>query len=253
MMRVSQDRNPRRDVGLKPLTARSAVLSALLGTHPPRLSARHLVRVGELFGIPEGTVRVALSRMLRDREVAQANGTYRLTGRLLERQARQDESRAPRTREWKGDWEMAVVTAGRRPPASRAALRAELSAVRLAELREGVWLRPSNLVRPLPDPVIGQCRVFHARPERNPVVLAASLWDLEGWARHAARLLGAMKRASGLAEGFVVSAAVLRHLLSDPVLPAELLPSNWPGTELRRAYDAFESAYRAILREHLRG
>ncbi|TMR26179.1 hypothetical protein ETD96_41735, partial [Actinomadura geliboluensis] len=45
---------------IRPLTARSVVLSTLLGVHPPRLPARHLVRVGDLFGIAEGTIRVCL-------------------------------------------------------------------------------------------------------------------------------------------------------------------------------------------------
>jgi phenylacetic acid degradation operon negative regulatory protein len=32
---------------------------------------------------------------------------------------------------------------------------------------------------------------------------------------------------------------MVRHLLTDPVLPAELLPERWPGDELRAAYTAF--------------
>ena len=43
----------------KPMTARSVVASTLLGIEPPRLPARILVRSGELFGIAEGTTRVA--------------------------------------------------------------------------------------------------------------------------------------------------------------------------------------------------
>ena len=41
------------------LTARSVVASTLLGMSPPRLSSQLLVRSGELFGITEGTTRVA--------------------------------------------------------------------------------------------------------------------------------------------------------------------------------------------------
>ncbi len=61
----------RNELGLRPLTTRSVLLSTLLGAHPPRLRARHLVRVGRLFGIAEGTVRVALSRMVADGDVVQ--------------------------------------------------------------------------------------------------------------------------------------------------------------------------------------
>jgi phenylacetic acid degradation operon negative regulatory protein len=32
---------------------------------------------------------------------------------------------------------------------------------------------------------------------------------------------------------------VVRHLLTDPVLPEELLPEDWPGAALRGAYTSF--------------
>ncbi|MFB4275381.1 PaaX family transcriptional regulator C-terminal domain-containing protein [Nonomuraea sp. MTCD27] len=232
------------------LSARSAVLSALLGSHPPRLSARHLVRIGALFGIAEGTVRVALSRMVAAGDLLPADGQYTLSERLVERQARQDESRDPHTRPWDGTWEVAVVTAERRAPADRAAFRHAMGALRLAELREGTWLRPANLVRALPEIVTAQCTLIDGHPRRDPTPL---LWDLDGWAAEAGALERALDRAEGLAEGFLVSAAVLRHLLADPLLPEELLPAGWPGARLRARYDDFDRRYREVLQRHLRG
>ncbi|MEU1387632.1 MULTISPECIES: PaaX family transcriptional regulator C-terminal domain-containing protein [unclassified Nonomuraea] len=232
------------------LSARSAVLSALLGSHPPRLPARHLVRIGALFGIAEGTVRVALSRMVAAGDLTQQGGRYTLSERLVERQARQDESRDPHTRPWDGTWEVAVVTAERRAPADRAAFRHTMSALRMGELREGTWLRPANLVREWPETVTAQCTLIDGRPHRDPTPL---LWDLDGWAAEAGRLERALDRADGLAEGFLVSAAVLRHLLADPLLPAELLPAGWPGAALRARYDAFDHRYREVLRAHMEG
>ena len=52
-----------------------------------------------------------------------------------------------------------------------------------------------------------------------------------------------------LAPGFELSAAVLRHLQADPLLPAELLPEDWPGGHLRATYDGWDARYRATLRE----
>jgi phenylacetic acid degradation operon negative regulatory protein len=231
------------------LSARSAVLSALLGSHPPRLSARHLVRIGALFGIAEGTVRVALSRMVAAGDLLQSGGRYTLSERLVERQTRQDESRDPHTKPWDGTWEVAVVTAERRAPADRAALRQAMTALRLAELREGTWLRPANLVRAWPEIVTAQCTLIDGRPHGDPTSL---LWDLDGWAAEAHRLERALERADGLAEGFLVSAAVLRHLLADPLLPDELLPDGWPGAELRARYDDFDRRYREVLLLHLK-
>ncbi|MFP8945047.1 PaaX family transcriptional regulator C-terminal domain-containing protein [Streptomyces fenghuangensis] len=243
-----------RELALRPLTARSIVLSTLLGHHPPALPARALVRVGELFGIAEGTVRVALSRMVAAGDLAQtADGAYGLTARLLERQARQDDSRAPRTRKWRGEWEIAVVTAERRDAADRSALRQAMAALRLAELREGTWLRPANLLRPRPPVVTEQCTLLTGAPDGDPAELAAALWDLDGWAARARALAAtadAAAEAGDPARRFTVSAAVLRHLLADPLLPAALLPGDWPGAALRARYDAFEADLRAVLRRH---
>ncbi|SDH54481.1 PaaX family transcriptional regulator C-terminal domain-containing protein [Nonomuraea jiangxiensis] len=230
------------------LSARSAVLSALLGSHPPYLPARHLVRIGAVFGIAEGTVRVALSRMVAAGDLVQSGGRYTLSERLIERQARQDESRDPHTRPWDGTWEVAVVTAERRAPADRAALRHAMTALRLAELREGTWLRPANLVPAWPEIVTGQCTLIDGRPHGD---LTPLLWDLDGWAAEARRLRRALDGADGLAEGFLVSAAVLRHLLADPLLPPELLPADWPGAALRARYDDFDRHYREALLAHL--
>ena len=47
-----------------PLTARSALVSALLGEDPPELPVAHLVELAGLFGINPNRARVALSRMV---------------------------------------------------------------------------------------------------------------------------------------------------------------------------------------------
>jgi phenylacetic acid degradation operon negative regulatory protein len=237
--------------GLRPLTARSAVLSTLLGAHPPELSARSLVRVGELFGIAEGTIRVALSRMVAAGELTQSNGDYALTARLLARQARQDASRAPEVREWSGDWEIAVVTADRRPPTERTAFRQTMTALRLAELREGTWLRPANLARPLDGFAGTDCVVMTGRPLGEPDELVAALWDLTEWAARARLLHKALDAADALPERFILAAAVLRHFVADPLLPPELLPPEWPGDALRARYEDFDAAFQSVLRAHI--
>ncbi len=233
--------------GLRPLTARSAVLSTLLGAHPPRLPARSLVVVGELFGIAEGTIRVALSRMVAAGDLVQSNGDYALTSRLIQRQARQDAGRAPAVRAWSGEWEIAVVTADRRPPAERTAFRQTMAGLRLAELREGTWLRPANLARPLEV----DCVVLLGRPAGDPADLVAVLWDLGAWATRARSLREALDETDALPERFILAAAVLRHFVADPLLPPELLPPDWPGAALRARYEEFDTAFQSLLRAHL--
>jgi phenylacetic acid degradation operon negative regulatory protein len=236
----------------RPLSARSVVASTLLGMHPPVLPARVLVRSGELFGIAEGTTRTALSRMVAAGElVAEDGSSYRLVGRLLDRQARQDMSRRRHPWGWDGRWwRMAVVVADRRSAEERAALRASLLAARYAELREGVWTRPDNL--PGERPSAPGCEWIKGEFADAPA-MAATLWDLDGWATRAVELRGEVEAwtprlvAEGvdvLAPTFVLSADVLRHLQADPLLPRELLPRDWPGDALRRSYDAFDTAFK---------
>ncbi|MGW2294312.1 PaaX family transcriptional regulator C-terminal domain-containing protein [Streptomyces violaceorubidus] len=234
----------------RPLSARSVVLSLLLGTHPPELPARDLVRLVEGFDVGASTARAALSRMAAAGDLRRTETGYRLSERLLERQRRQDEALRPHTRAWDGDWETLVITATGRGPAARAELRTGLTALRLAELREGVWLRPANLDRPLPAGLDRVAERLLSRPEAPARELAARLWPLDDWADTARALLAHVDRAARPADRLTAFAAVVRHLLADPVLPAELLPPDWPGAALRDAYAHYQREQSGQVRAH---
>src|SRR4051794_32393527 len=92
----------------RPLSARSVMASLLLGRTPPSAPVADLVRWCALFGISEGTARVALHRMAAKDEIAGTDGVYRLAGRLARRQVRQETSLAPDVRRWGGEWRMAT-------------------------------------------------------------------------------------------------------------------------------------------------
>jgi phenylacetic acid degradation operon negative regulatory protein len=40
---------------------------------------------------------------------------------------------------------------------------------------------------------------------------------------------------------------VVRHLQLDPLLPAELIPQEWPGQDLRSAYRRFDEMFKQRL------
>ena len=229
---------------LPTLSARSVVLSLLLGSHPDSMSPAVLTRAGEHFGIPAATVRVALTRAVAAGDLVRVDGDYRLGERLVRRQQRQDEAVLDADRPWDGRWEMAVVVVTGRSGADRAALREVLTAHRLAELREGVWARPANLRRPrayADEPVL---RSFRAESD-DPAALVASLWDLDAWAVEGLRILRDLETTSEPALRLATAAALVRHLATDPLLPPLLLPDDWPGVRLRTGY----AAYQAELRE----
>ncbi|MFF8730584.1 PaaX family transcriptional regulator C-terminal domain-containing protein [Streptomyces sp. NPDC015171] len=233
--------------GLRPLSARSVVLSLLLGAHPPELPVKDLVRLVEPFGVGGSTLRAALSRMVSAGDLRRTDAVYRLSDRLLARQRRQDDAVRPRTRAWDGDWEMVVITATGRGPAERADLRTRLTALRLAELREGVWLRPANLDRPLPAGLGRVALTYTARPDEPARELAARLWPSAGWADTARALIAHASGTGRPADRLTAYAAAVRHLLTDPVLPSELLPPDWPGEALRTAYAGYRRELAAEL------
>ncbi|WP_068397741.1 PaaX family transcriptional regulator C-terminal domain-containing protein [Kribbia dieselivorans] len=230
---------------ISPLSARSVALSLLLGSHPPRMSARDLTTLGEHFGIAPATTRVALSRMASAGDLVLADGTYALAPRHLERRSVTEELMRPRCRPHSGMWRMAVVVDRGRSAARRAALRTDMMRHRFAELREGVWLRPDNLAShdaPQPEEV----RSFVTLPD-DERRLARELWDLDNWAETAHLLLDTLRSDGEAMLRLAAAAAAVRHLCTDPALPDELAPEHWPADELRWTYDD----YRAELAETL--
>lgn len=220
------------------MTARSVVLSVLLGAHPAWASAAELIRLTADFGIREATLRVALTRMVGAGDLIRSDDGYRLSDRLLARQRRQDDAMRPQTRAWHGYWHALIVTTVGTDARSRAALRTSMHHKRFGELREGVWMRPDNLDFELEPDVAHRVRVLRARDDA-PEQLAGQLWDLPEWNRAGDRLLDEMAEAVDIPGRFVVAAAMVRHLLTDPMLPTELLPADWPGARLRAAYYDF--------------
>ena len=249
-------------IGDRPLSARSVLATALLGADQPHLTVGELVEVASLFGISDGAARTCLWRMVSTGELIGDDGTYALTGGLLERRQRVDEAArindagaAP----WDGTWELAVISAERRSAADRLALRKAATALHLAELREGIWLRPDNLDRdrlPSLRAVLDrQCVHFHGAATDIPAETVRVLFGLNDWAVDSQRLTLAMRNelnveavvAADFAYQFALSITVVRHLQLDPLLPAELIPRQWPGHGLRSTYRRFDEVFKQRL------
>ncbi len=234
------------------MTARSVLASTLLGADQPELPVSHLVELSSLFGINANRARVALSRMVASGEVmTDGAGRYRLSGHLLDRQRRQNASRSGRTRRWRGDWRVVVITTTGSTAEVRSRRRRALTFARLAELRDGIWLRPDNLDVELPADLGPDTTGLSGRPD-DPDELVQRLWPTEAWAARARQLDDQLvarppRDWSDLEPGFLLSASVLRHFQADPLLPPELLPADWPGERLRAVYDEWDARYRRVL------
>src|ERR1700754_2060311 len=186
-------------IGDRTLSARSVLATALLGAPQPHLEVGELVAIASLFGISDGAARTCLWRMVFNGELVSDDGTYTLAGALLERRHRVDEASRIDDQAhppWDGTWELAVVSLERRSAADRLALRKAATALHLAELREGVWIRPDNLdpdrLPTLRAVLDRQCVHFHDAATGIPVETVRALFSLDDWAADARRLADAL-------------------------------------------------------------
>jgi phenylacetic acid degradation operon negative regulatory protein len=248
-------------IGNRPLSARSVLASALLGADQPHLTVAELVAVASLFGISDGAARTCLWRMVSNGELTADGGSYALAGRLLERRQRVDEASRiddAAGHRWDGTWELAIVSLERRPATDRLELRKAAIALHLAELREGVWIRPDNLDPqrlPTSRAVLDQqCTHFHNAATDITADKMRSLFSLDKWTDDAGALIEAMNVAlkpdkhddstESIRYKFALSIAVVRHLQLDPMLPVELIEDHWPGHTLRSTYRRFDDAFK---------
>lgn len=251
--------------GTRPVNTRAVLTAALLGAAQPELPVAHLIAVASLFGISAGATRTSLWRMVSDGELTTDKANYALAGRLLERRNQVDTaSRVPHTAgSWDGTWELDIVAADRRAAMHRLDLRKAARTLRLAEIREGVWTRPSNL-DPEREPearaiVAQQCVQFNAASADLDARAVASLFELEPWSATAERFIHAMhdEVAAAPYEGediggtlshqFTLSIAVVTHLERDPLLPEALLPPQWPAEKLRTTYRDFDRHFQRTM------
>ncbi|WP_239655292.1 PaaX family transcriptional regulator C-terminal domain-containing protein [Mycobacterium riyadhense] len=254
-------------IGNRPLSARSVLASALLGADEARLTVAELVAVASLFGISDGAARTCLWRMVSNGELIGGGGSYTLAGHLLERRERVDAaSRIDDAANWDGTWELAIVSLDRRSAADRLELRKAATALHLAELREGVWIRPDNLDPqrlPASRAVLDrQCTHFHGAATDITADKMRALFSLDGWTDDARALINAMDVAlttgerDNSAESFIyefaLSIAVVRHLQLDPLLPPELNEDDWPGHTLRSTYRRFDDAFKRRIKRAVR-
>lgn len=241
--------------------ARSALFD-LFGDHlrsrGDRAPVASLVRVLAPLGVTAPAVRTAISRMVRQGwlapvEVAGGRG-YALTPRA--RQRLDDAgARIYRTRDnkWKGSWDLLVLTAA--PSRSgRERVRSALSFLGYAQLADGTWISP--FTSPEVEAVLTAEGVAVTRFEAydgDPARLAGRAWDLEAlgaayasWHAAARELVADPGRVLGTVatdedeRAFVVRSHLVhewrKFLFSDPGLPVELLPADWPGHDAARFF-----------------
>jgi len=259
------------------VSAKSLILDLLSTLRRGSMPVRALVEAAALFDVAEGSVRVALTRLLAEGLVERdERGSYRLGAgaqAVSERVAgwrRLDE----RVRAWNGAW-LAVLAGGSGRPVARSAARGHARALRLLGFRElarGVSLRPDNLSGGIdavraelarlglaPGAIVAELRELDAVSEAR----ARGLWDAEALVagyRRGVRALDTSRRrlparaaAEAMVESFRLGGAMLRQLALDPLLPEPIVPAGERAAfadAMRRYDEAGRACWFAFLARH---
>lgn len=227
------------------LSARTLVLSLMSSIGTRTQSIASLINAGELFGIEAATMRVAVTRLLKDGLLDSPERGVYVPGpraQALTRRVQQWREVPGRVAQWDGSW-LAAMThhLGRR---DRRQMRGRERALALSGYRAadaGLWVRPANLARPLADhraDLIGigaddTIIILHLKdiaaetPPGWPALWSTA--DLEASYRCALTAmeesltrLASLSVAEAARETLLIGQAVIRAINFDPLLPPEL-------------------------------
>jgi len=258
-----------------PPRAKSLVVTIFgdsIAPHGDSIWLQSLIDLLRPFGVNERLVRSSVFRLVEEEWlVAERHGRhsrYAFTPSGRKRFERAHDkiyfaSHRRWTREWNGEWTLLIAPPSQLPPASRVLLRRELAWEGFRMISPGTFAHPAGDRRALDEildrthlsdhAVVCSARDLDSTGSRSLRSLISQHWELapvfDAYQKFIERLrplLGFMPRDNGIAseQAFAIRTLVIhafrRVLLHDPLLPAELLPEDWPG---RKAHDLCRSVY----------
>ncbi|MBB4264942.1 phenylacetic acid degradation operon negative regulatory protein PaaX [Roseospira visakhapatnamensis] len=238
-----------------------------------------LIRLVAPLGLSERMVRTAVFRLARDGWLSAApvgrRSYYSVTAEGRRRfDAAHRRIYAADPPPWDGDWLLVLTSALPLEPEAREALRRELLWQGFGTLAPTVLAHPRGDEDGLRQILDGQGladRVVVMRARDHPLTgpaaglaLVRAGWDLDTLAAGYHAFLGrfrplwqALRRLDDPApdQGFLIRTLLIhdyrRVLLRDPLLPAEVLPDDWPGAAARQLCRTLYRATQAAAERHL--
>ena len=175
---------------------------------------------------------------------------------------------------WDGRWTVVAYSVPEAERRLRHGIRTKLRWLGFAALYDGLWCSPWDLqgsaLEILSELGVRSATVMRAEIDERSTVQALSAWDLEALKREYVKFeeefspvldnarRGALTASQALIERTVVMDRWRNFLGAEPDLPAELLPANWPRSQMRQLffelYDSLGPVARArchqIFAEH---
>jgi phenylacetic acid degradation operon negative regulatory protein len=260
----------RRFHGQRPLRGGSLLLTIFGDAIAPRggaVTLGSLIALAQPFGLAERLVRTSVARLAGEGWLAATRHGRRSEYRLTE-SGRKRLAEATRRiyganpSSWDGQWTLAVL-----PPTgghSRSTIRDELRWLGFGQLSPGVYPHPACTLEEARGWLVtlgcaSRCGLFKSATEGLPADrrLAAEGWNLTEIGRRYRRfrdtfapVQAAVRDSDTLAPqaAFLVRTLLIHEYrkihLQDPLLPPDLLPAEWVGTE---AYELAAALYAAVF------
>ena len=200
----------------------------------------------ETLDIDSGVVRTAMSRLAADGWLARnkvgRNSFYRLADKGRETfDAAMVHVYHPRPPDWTGRFELLLIGNGGDRDVSRDALKD----AGFGSPLPGVWVAPSGV--PIPESARGAIRLEVSAEDDSGRRLLSESWPLDRIADAYLKFIRTFEplrqwidRGEPLSDAEAFTARILmnhhyrRVILRDPLLPAALLPHDWPAAAARR-------------------
>ncbi|NUT46141.1 MAG: PaaX family transcriptional regulator [Saccharothrix sp.] len=271
-------RLPRRQSGSSPQgLAVTLIADYTLRTRAWLPTAAIMALLGE-FGVTTGAARTAISRLAR-RGVLEGSrqgrhSSYRLTAAAagnLSQGGTSIASFATEPDSWDGAWTVIVFTMPVEEKARRNSLRSQLRWRGYAPLYDGIWVSPHPLAEQDHEELLavtpGAMTAFRARhlefaseATRDPIEawdLAAIAGEYDAFVRRWDPVLphvrsGGVTGADAVRARTEVMDTYRRFPAIDPLLPAELMPSDWPRARARELFLAVYDGLAEPAQEHVR-
>ncbi len=226
----------------------------------PAYGAGELVALARPLGMSESTVRTSISRLSAKGFIeSRARAAYAFSekGAAIARNIAAG-FEAPDWSGWDGEYWGAAWSLPEDDKNGRYRIAKKLSLYRFAPLQPGFWIRPRNpgekmeekLISLIADPRFKfmAFRLLHPLTRTE----AARLWKTDAAgasmrkaAANARRLLArvdSLEPEEAFAARYRTGGMMVDALFSDPLLPPEFLPSDWPARELRDLFRKFDAA-----------
>jgi phenylacetic acid degradation operon negative regulatory protein len=230
----------------KTVTPRKLIMSLFNAPDNDTLTIGQLINVGSLFEIEAPTIRMAVTRLIKDQLIDNPErGRYRAGEKAanLNSEIQSWRNASKKTAEWNGDWLITLTNhLGR---TNKTQLRSMVRAFQLygfVEIETGVWLRPANLVQGVD--IISENFIDLGMDSRVILVNATkvaderhtawrAMWPVADLEANYQDLIIAMEKSLGrldkmsnhdaAKESFIIGESAIRLINLDPLLPKEII------------------------------